>query len=72
MSKKTFEEAMQRLEEIVSQLELGNLALDESLKIFEEGMELTRFCEGKLNEADKKIKLLVQNGRDFELKSTDL
>ena len=72
MSKKTFEQAIKRLEEIVAELEEGNLPLEESLKIYEEGVELTKFCFTKLNETEDKIKTLVKTGADFELKSTDI
>lgn len=56
-----FEDALERLEKIVSQLEEGELALDESLKIFEEGIKLSRLCSGKLEEAEKKIEVLMKN-----------
>lgn len=56
-----FEDALERLEKIVSQLEAGELALDESLKIFEEGIKLSRLCSGKLEEAEKKIEVLMKN-----------
>ena len=72
MPKKTFEQAIKRLEEIVAELEEGNLPLEESLKIYEEGVELTRFCSTKLNEIEDKIKTLVKTGADFKLKSTDI
>jgi len=72
MPKKTFEQAIKRLEEIVAELEEGNLPLEESLKIYEEGVELTKFCSTKLNETEDKIKTLVKTGADFKLKSTDM
>jgi len=72
MLKKTFEQAIKRLEEIVAELEEGNLPLEESLKIYEEGVELTKFCSTKLNETEDKIKTLVKTGADFKLKSTDI
>lgn len=72
MPKKTFEQAIKRLEEIVAELEEGNLPLEESLKIYEEGVELTKFCFTKLNETEDKIKTLVKTGADFKLKSTDI
>ena len=72
MPKKTFEQAIKRLEEIVAELEEGNLPLEESLKIYEEGVELTKFCSSKLNETEDKIKTLVKTGADFKLKSTDI
>lgn len=69
---KTFEESMARLEEIVRTLESGNATLDESLKLYEEGISLVRVCSSKLDDAEKKIKLLnvtadgVVDEKDFE------
>lgn len=69
---KTFEESMTRLEEIVRTLESGNATLDESLKLYEEGIALVRVCSSKLDDAEKKIKLLnvtadgVVDEKDFE------
>ena len=60
MAGKKFEEAMQRLEAIVQTLEQGELPLEASLKAFEEGMKLAKFCSEKLEEAEKKVSLLVQ------------
>lgn len=54
----SFEGAMTRLEEIVRKLEGGEATLDESLKLYEEGISLVRACSLKLDEAEKKIKLL--------------
>lgn len=59
-SAKTFEEATVRLEEIVKILEHGNTSLDESLKLYEEGVSLVRFCNEALDNAEKKIKMLTQ------------
>jgi len=56
----TFEEAMKRLEELVERLGEGNLSLDESLKLFEEGMELCKFCHKKLDEAGYKVEKLME------------
>ncbi|MFQ5602000.1 MAG: exodeoxyribonuclease VII small subunit [bacterium] len=72
MAKKTFEGAMKRLDEIVSKLESGELSLDDSLKLYEEGVELTHFCTAKLNETEKKIKMLVKKDGEFELQSTEI
>ncbi len=61
-----FEKKLSRLEEIVNKMEKGDLALEESLKLFEEGVRLSRECHQKLNEAESKVKLLVsmdQNGK---------
>ncbi len=60
-----FEKKLGRLEEIVNKMEKGDLALEESLKLFEEGVKLSRECHQKLNDAESKVKLLVsvdQNG----------
>ena len=56
-----FEQAMARLEAIVSELEKGDLPLDESLKIFEEGIRLSKNCLKVLEEAERKIEVLVQD-----------
>jgi Exodeoxyribonuclease VII small subunit (EC 3.1.11.6) len=55
-----FEEAMSRLETIVSELEKGDLPLDESLKIFEEGIKLSKTCLKMLDDAERKVEILVQ------------
>lgn len=64
----TFESASVRLEEIVKILEQGNSSLDESLKLYEEGVLLVRFCNDSLDNAEKKIKMLVtdSNGKMTE------
>jgi exodeoxyribonuclease VII small subunit len=60
MAKENFEKSMKRLEEIVQGLEEGDLSLEESLRVFEEGMQLIKFCSNKLEEAEKKVTLLVE------------
>ena len=61
MTEKRFEDAMKELEEIVKRLESGDLSLEESLKIFEEGIALSRYCFKKLEEAEKKISILIND-----------
>ena len=56
----TFEAALSRLEEIVRLLDSGGAPLDESLKLFEEGVALVRFCGKKLDNAEQKLKILVK------------
>ncbi len=56
-----FEKAMQRLEQIVEDLEKGELDIDKSLEIFEEGIKMSRECSKKLSEAEAKIEKLTQN-----------
>jgi exodeoxyribonuclease VII small subunit len=61
MNKKMeFEAALQRLEEIVKALESGELSLASSLELFEEGIKLSRFCHAKLDEAERKVEILVK------------
>ncbi|MBN2467579.1 MAG: exodeoxyribonuclease VII small subunit [Deltaproteobacteria bacterium] len=57
----TFEEAMKRLEEIVTRLEGEEISLEESLDLFEEGVKLSRFCRTKLDEAEKRVNFLLKN-----------
>ena len=57
---KSFEEAINRLERVVVELEEGELSLEEALKKFEEGIELSRFCTQKLTQAEEKVKKLIK------------
>jgi exodeoxyribonuclease VII small subunit len=72
MKKQSFDQALQRLEEIVEQLESGQLGLEESLARFEEGVKISMFCQEELNKTDGKVSLLMKklNGEmellDFE------
>lgn len=61
-----FEETMERLENIVQELENGKLNLDESVKKFEEGIEVSKQCNKILEEAEKKITILIK--KDDEIK----
>ncbi|MFO7708979.1 MAG: exodeoxyribonuclease VII small subunit [Desulfobacterales bacterium] len=62
MAKKSFEQALKLLEQIVVELESGDLPLEQSIRKFEEGMELSRFCAQKLEETERKITQLIQDG----------
>lgn len=57
----TYEEALKKLEIIVSTLEEGSLPLDKSMELFEEGTKLSAYCEKCLNEAEQKIKEVENN-----------
>lgn len=59
----TFEAALQKLEQIVQRLEKGELTLEESLALYEEGVRLSRICHAKLEEAEGKIELLMKDAR---------
>ncbi len=56
-----FEKAMKRLEEIGDALESGDIALEESIKLYEEGIQLIDFCQKKLNEVEKKVQKLSRD-----------
>ena len=56
-----FEEAFKRLEVIVGNLESGDLSLEESMKLFEEGIGLTEACKSRLEDAEQKIQLLLKS-----------
>jgi exodeoxyribonuclease VII small subunit len=63
MAKKdAFETQLKRLEEIVKQLEGGQLPLEDSLRIFEEGVRLSRNCHEKLSAAERRVEVLLQEG----------
>lgn len=57
----TFEEAMKRMEDIVCQLEDGDLPLTQSLELFEEGVRLYKYCVQKLEEAEGRISVILQD-----------
>ena len=61
MAQKTFEQSMKQLEQIVRELEDGDLPLEKAIKKFEEGMKLTKLCSEKLDETEKKISVLLKN-----------
>jgi exodeoxyribonuclease VII small subunit len=64
----TFEESLKKLETIVEQLERGDLALEESVKLFEEGVGLSAACQKELDAAEGKVQMLIKQG-DGSLKT---
>ena len=66
MSKENFEESMKKLESIVNELENGNLNLDESVEKFEEGMKLSKQCSDLLENAEKRITILLKDGEEIK------
>lgn len=60
MAKDKFEEALQKLEDLVRKMEGGDMSLEESLKAFEEGIRLARFCAKKLDEAERRVDILLK------------
>ncbi len=64
---KTFEEAMDRLEAIVAQIESDELGLEEQFELFREGMTLARFCDGKLTEVQKSVEIVLkESGEEWK------
>jgi exodeoxyribonuclease VII small subunit len=59
----TFEQALAQLEQIVQKLEKGELPLEDSLRLYEEGIRLSRLCHGKLEEAEGRIEVLMKDAR---------
>ena len=71
VKKQSFEEAMGRLEAIVSQQEKGECGLDQSLKLFEEGAGLAGRCEQLLDQAEQKVNLLLANDEEVPFGGED-
>jgi exodeoxyribonuclease VII small subunit len=67
---KTFEKSLDELEKIVAKLEAGDLPLEESLKLFEEGVKLSRNCRERLVNAERRIEMLMGDGD--ELKAVEI
>lgn len=64
----TFEEQITKLEETVRLLERGDVSLDESLALFEQGIKLTKSCQEQLDKAEKKVKILINGEKeDFDV-----
>ena len=66
-----FEDSMDRLEKIATELESGDLDLDASVKKFEEGMELSKKCNEELQNAEKKITMLIEKNGKIEEEEFD-
>jgi exodeoxyribonuclease VII small subunit len=66
---KTFESSLDELEQIVRHLESGDLPLDRSLELFEQGVRLSRECQKRLDEAERRVEILLR-GNDGEYKAT--
>ena len=66
-----FEKSLKELEELVEKMEAGNLSLEDSLKYFEKGVALTKSCQQALTEAEHKVRILMDQGKDKELHSFD-
>ncbi|HOG07290.1 MAG: exodeoxyribonuclease VII small subunit [Syntrophales bacterium] len=68
MAKDKFEDALHKLEALVRKMESGELSLEESLKAFEEGIRLSRQCAQKLDEAERRVEVLLRDGDDLAVR----
>ncbi|MDO9214714.1 MAG: exodeoxyribonuclease VII small subunit [Methylococcales bacterium] len=64
-----FEDSLAELEQLVSQLEQGDISLEESLKSFERGVSLTRTCQKALQDAEQKVQILLEKNGNLSLES---
>ena len=60
---KSFESSLEQLERIVRELEQGDLALEKSLELFEQGVQLSRECQDRLNQAERRIEILMRDNQ---------
>lgn len=67
-TKVSFEEAMEKLEQIVGRLESGDVPLEQAIELFQEGMRLSNICSGKLEQVERKIEMLLEEGGEWTKK----
>lgn len=68
MAKEKFEDALEKLEDIVRKMEAGDMPLDDALKSFEEGIKLIRFCSAKLEETERRVEMLLEKENALQVK----
>jgi len=68
MAKEKFEDALEKLENIVREMEAGEMPLDSALKSFEEGIRLIRFCSAKLDETERRVEQLLEKENSLQTK----
>ena len=69
MAKEKFEDALEKLENIVREMEVGEMPLDSALKSFEEGIRLIRFCSAKLDETQRRVEQLLEKENSLQIKN---
>jgi exodeoxyribonuclease VII small subunit len=69
MAKEKFEDALEKLENIVREMEAGEMPLDSALKSFEEGIRLIRFCSAKLDETGRRVEQLLEKENSLQTKT---
>jgi exodeoxyribonuclease VII small subunit len=68
MAKEKFEDTLKKLEELLRKMEGGDMALEESLKAFEEGIRLSRLCTERLDEAERRVEILLKEDGKLAIK----
>jgi exodeoxyribonuclease VII small subunit len=68
MAKEKFEDTLRKLEELLRKMEGGDMALEESLKAFEEGIRLSRLCTERLDEAERRVEILLKEDEKVAIK----
>lgn len=71
MEKMTYEQAIKRLEEIIKQLENNEIPLEDSISLFQEGVELSQFCDNKLKNIQKKVARIYENDQLNDFKTEE-
>jgi exodeoxyribonuclease VII small subunit len=71
MAREKFEDALEKLEDIVKKMEAGDMPLEDALKSFEEGIKLIRFCQTRLDEAERRVELLLGKEGSLQVKRFD-
>ncbi|MDE6953641.1 MAG: exodeoxyribonuclease VII small subunit [Erysipelotrichales bacterium] len=71
MEKMTYEQAIKRLEEIIKQLENNEIPLEDSISLFQEGVELSQFCDNKLKNIQKKVAQIYENDQLNDFKTEE-
>ena len=69
MAKEKFEDTLRKLEELLRKMENGDMALEESLKAFEEGIRLSRLCTERLDEAERRVEMLLKEDAKVAIKN---
>ncbi|KAF0156941.1 MAG: exodeoxyribonuclease VII small subunit [Syntrophaceae bacterium] len=69
MAKEKFEDALEKLENIVREMEAGEMPLDSALKSFEEGIRLIRFCCAKLEDTQRRVEQLLEKENSLQMKN---
>jgi exodeoxyribonuclease VII small subunit len=69
MAKEKFEDALEKLENIVREMEAGEMPLDSALKSFEEGIRLIRFCSAKLEDTQRRVEQLLEKENSLQTKT---